>query len=53
MRLQYSRGWTDYAAGETPQELLKRADTALYENKRAGKRKTLTALQAPVAQSTI
>jgi GGDEF domain-containing protein len=53
MRLQYSRGWTDYAAGETPQELLKRADTALYENKRAGKRKMVTALQTPVAQSTI
>jgi diguanylate cyclase (GGDEF)-like protein len=53
MRLQYSRGWTDYAAGETPQELLKRADNALYENKRAGKRKVVTTLQAPVAQSTI
>src|SRR6202451_637426 len=52
-RLQYSRGWTDYASGETPQELLKRADTALYENKRAGKRKTVTALQTPLAQSTI
>jgi diguanylate cyclase (GGDEF)-like protein len=53
MRLQYSRGWTDYAVGETPQELLKRADTALYENKRAGKRRMVTALQTPVAQSTI
>jgi len=51
--LQYSRGWTDYAAGETPQELLKRADTALYENKRASKRKAVTPLQTPVAQSTI
>src|ERR1700685_191101 len=53
MRLQYSRGWTDYAAGETPQELLKRADTALYENKRAGKRRVVAALQTPVAQSSI
>ena len=52
-RLQFSRGWTDYAAGETPQEFLKRADTALYENKRAGKRATVSALQAPVAQSTV
>jgi diguanylate cyclase (GGDEF)-like protein len=53
LRLQYSRGWTDYAAGETPQELLKRADQALYENKRAGKRKVIATLQTPVAQSTI
>jgi diguanylate cyclase (GGDEF)-like protein len=53
LRLQYSRGWTDYAAGETPQELLKRADQALYENKRAGKRSVLATLQTPVAQSTI
>jgi diguanylate cyclase (GGDEF)-like protein len=53
LRLQYSRGWTDYAAGETPQELLKRADQALYENKRAGKRRVVATLQTPVAQSTI
>jgi diguanylate cyclase (GGDEF)-like protein len=53
MRLQYSRGWTDYAAGETPQELLKRADSALYENKRAGKRRVVATLQTPVAQSSI
>jgi len=53
LRLQYSRGWTDYAAGETPQELLKRADIALYENKRAGKRREVAPLQTPVAQSTI
>jgi diguanylate cyclase (GGDEF)-like protein len=53
LRLQYSRGWTDYAAGETPQELLKRADQALYENKRAGKRKAVATLHPPVAQSTI
>jgi diguanylate cyclase (GGDEF)-like protein len=53
LHLQYSRGWTDYAPGETPQELLKRADTALYENKRAGKRRVVATLQTPVAQSTI
>ncbi len=52
MRLQYSRGWTDYAPGETPQELLKRADAALYENKRAGKRTVVAPLQTPVAQSS-
>ena len=34
---RFSRGWTDYRAGETSEELLKRADEALYANKRAGK----------------
>jgi diguanylate cyclase (GGDEF)-like protein len=53
IRLQFSRGWTDYAAGETPQEFLKRADEALYENKRAGKRKIVAPLQTPVPQTTI
>ena len=35
---RFSRGWTDYKQGETSEELLKRADEALYDNKRAGKR---------------
>lgn len=35
----FSRGWTDFRPGETAQELLKRADAALYEHKRAGKAK--------------
>jgi diguanylate cyclase (GGDEF)-like protein len=35
--LQFSAGWTDYIAGEAPEELLKRADAALYSNKRAAK----------------
>jgi diguanylate cyclase (GGDEF)-like protein len=34
---RFSRGWTDFRPGETAQELLKRADAALYENKRSGK----------------
>lgn len=51
LRLQYSRGWTDYAPGETPQELLKRADGALYENKRAGKRRMAAPQQTPVTPS--
>lgn len=34
---QFSRGWTDFRPGETAQELMKRADAALYENKRASK----------------
>jgi len=34
---RFSRGWTDYRPGETAEEFLKRADEALYSNKRAGK----------------
>jgi len=34
---RFSRGWTDYKVGETSEELLKRADEALYANKRASK----------------
>ena len=41
--LHFSRGWTDYKAGETPQELLNRADQELYANKRAGKRASASA----------
>ena len=37
---RFSRGWTDYKPSEAPQDLLKRADDALYENKRAGKQNT-------------
>ena len=35
-----SRGWTDYRPGETAEELMKRADAALYADKRAAKPKT-------------
>jgi len=34
---RFSRGWTDYRPGETAEELLKRADDALYADKRSGK----------------
>jgi diguanylate cyclase (GGDEF)-like protein len=34
---RFSSGWTDYRPGETQQELLNRADLALYDEKRAGK----------------
>lgn len=37
---RFSRGWTDYRPGETSAELMKRADDALYANKRAAKRDT-------------
>jgi diguanylate cyclase (GGDEF)-like protein len=53
IRLQFSRGWTDYKPGETAQEFLQRADAALYENKRAGKRCKPEMQQAPVPQSAI
>jgi diguanylate cyclase (GGDEF)-like protein len=39
IRCNFSSGWTDYKAGESPAELLKRADDALYSNKRSGKQK--------------
>ena len=48
--LHFSRGWTDYKAGETPQELLDRADQELYANKRAGKRASAPAQSSAVPQ---
>ena len=33
----FSAGWTSLRPGESPEELLKRADDALYMNKRAGR----------------
>jgi diguanylate cyclase (GGDEF)-like protein len=33
--ITFSAGWTNYIPGELPQELLKRADAALYVNKRS------------------
>jgi len=47
---RFSRGWTDYRPGETADELMKRADEALYANKRAGKQET-QANPSPVPQS--
>ena len=32
---RFSRGWADYRLGETPQQLIDRADAALYADKRA------------------
>jgi diguanylate cyclase (GGDEF)-like protein len=44
---RFSRGWTDYRAGETSEELLKRADEALYANKRAGKQTSQNSASQP------
>jgi diguanylate cyclase (GGDEF)-like protein len=38
--ITFASGWTDYIPGELPQDLLKRADAALYVTKRAGKEKS-------------
>jgi diguanylate cyclase len=35
--LTFSVGWTNHIPGESPEELLRRADDALYANKRAAK----------------
>jgi diguanylate cyclase (GGDEF)-like protein len=47
--IRFSRGWTDYKPGETSEELLKRADAALYADKRAGKRDPAQQAQTPQA----
>jgi len=38
--IAFSAGWSNYIPGELPEALLKRADTALYVNKRAGKERS-------------
>src|SRR5882672_11360539 len=38
----WSTGWKEYTAGENPDELLSKADRALYENNRASKKSVLT-----------
>jgi len=37
LAIAFSAGWATLRSGETPEELLKRADEALYVSKRAGK----------------
>jgi diguanylate cyclase (GGDEF)-like protein len=51
IRLQFSHGCSDYIPGETSQEFVQRADVALYENKRAGKRCSVVVQQTAVSQS--
>ncbi|MGA8145629.1 MAG: GGDEF domain-containing protein [Candidatus Acidiferrales bacterium] len=47
----FSSGFTDYKPGESAAELLKRADDALYANKRSGKRVSPSMIPAAVSQS--
>jgi len=53
IRGSFSRGWTDYKPGESPQDLLKRADDALYANKRAGKQTDASVSREIVPQSAM
>jgi diguanylate cyclase (GGDEF)-like protein len=48
---RFSRGWTDYRPGETQQELLSRADSALYDDKRAGKSVAASGVSNPATQT--
>ncbi len=41
VEVSFSAGWTDFAPGESADELLRRADDALYANKRATRKPTL------------
>ncbi|HXQ26768.1 MAG TPA: GGDEF domain-containing protein [Candidatus Acidoferrales bacterium] len=50
---RFSRGWTDYKPGETAEELMKRADEALYTNKRAGKQADKRPHSNPVPESAL
>jgi diguanylate cyclase (GGDEF)-like protein len=50
---RFSRGWTDYKVGETSEELLKRADEALYADKRASKQQNAPTPSAAVTQSAV
>jgi diguanylate cyclase (GGDEF)-like protein len=40
MKVTFSAGWTEYQTGDRTEELLARADEALYSNKRAAKKIT-------------
>jgi diguanylate cyclase (GGDEF)-like protein len=51
IRCQFSSGHTDYKPGESAAELLKRADDALYSNKRAGKGVSRPAASVPIPQA--
>jgi len=50
-RCHFSSGFTDYKPGESAAELLKRADDALYANKRSSKATADLVVPTPVPQS--
>jgi diguanylate cyclase (GGDEF)-like protein len=50
---RFSRGWTDFKPGETPEELLKRADEALYANKRDGKQAAAPPQSKQIPESVV
>jgi diguanylate cyclase (GGDEF)-like protein len=50
---RFSRGWTDYKPGETPEEFMRRCDEALYTDKRAGKQTSDLSLSSSVPQPTL
>lgn len=48
IRVTFASGWADYRPGESAQELLRRADEALYANKRTAKDSSSKSLGVPV-----
>jgi diguanylate cyclase (GGDEF)-like protein len=48
--VSFARGWADYHPGESAQQLLKRADDALYANKRSNKEPGAKRVSFPVPQ---
>jgi len=51
IRCHFSSGFTDYKPGESAVELLKRADDALYANKRSSKATAALVVPTPIPQS--
>ena len=48
LRVNFSAGWTEYKTGDRLEDLLARADEALYATKRAGKKPAITSKTAKV-----
>jgi diguanylate cyclase (GGDEF)-like protein len=46
LEISFSAGWTNFKPGESPEELLKRADDSLYVNKRASREQRLQIVAA-------
>jgi diguanylate cyclase (GGDEF)-like protein len=50
---RFSRGWVDYRPGETANEFMKRADDALYANKRSSKSQEKRLLREALTQTAV